>query len=670
MVIMSLLILMVLGALLVAVSNLSAVRSYVNGEALWSKSQKDAVFYLSAYANNNDPVNYEMFLKHLETPKGDRMARMELEKADPDLYIARKGFLMGRNHPEDIDGMIRIFQQFRKLSYIDKAVNIWTAADPLLKQLEVVGGQVHELVESGKATPELMAPLIARLGKVNTELSILEDQFSYTLGEASRWLEGLVLQLLLALIFLAELTGILITVTVGRNIVSGLKEVLRGTKQVSMGNLYARVHVDSKDEMGELAEHFNHMTKTIQQKIADLKLVEERLRMEKERAEESERVKQVFLTNMSHEIRTPMNGILGFARLLEGSDLNSEQAEYVNTILKSGDNLLVILNDILDLSKMEAGKLQLEKTDFNLLDVVEASLNMVRPACQDKSLSLECSLDVDLPEVVEGDPVRLSQILNNLLSNAVKFTEKGEINCSISLESVKEKTVEIRFSVKDTGIGIPFRLQEKVFQSFEQASSDTTRRFGGTGLGLSIVRQLVELQGGKIWLESQPGEGSTFSFKIPYSKRSAVKKKKAQVVENKASSSKELKILVVEDNHVNQLLATRVLQKFGYVVELAGNGVEAIKKLEKNTHFDLIIMDVQMPEMDGYQTTRYIRSSHSKYRDIPIIAMTAHTIVGELEKCMAAGMTDFVSKPFNPIELKGKITALTEREDSPEGADS
>ena len=661
MAIMSVLILIILGALLVAVSNLSAVRAYVNGEALWSKSQKDAVFYLTSYANHGDEQNYRRYLHQLSIPKGDRIARIELEKIKPDLSIARKGFIQGRNHPDDINGMIRIFRQFRKLSYIDKAVRIWTDADPFLVQLETTGNQIHELVKSGKSSPELMSPLMRQLGKINYDLTLLEDEFSYTLGEASRWLEGLVLKLLLALIFMAELLGILISVTVGKNIISGVKELLRGTKQVIKGNLYTRVHVDSQDEMEELARHFNLMTSTMQQKIADLKLIEERLIKEKERAENSERAKRIFLTNMSHEIRTPMNGILGFARLLESSDLNTEQLEYVQTILKSGDNLLVILNDILDLSKIEAGKLVLEKTNFNPVHVVESSINMVRPMCQDKGLSLNCFIDEEMPEFVEGDPVRLGQILNNLLSNAVKFTERGGVTCKIEPVKVYEKVVEIQFSIEDSGIGIPFDLQEKVFQSFEQASSDTTRKFGGTGLGLSIVKQLVEIQGGKIWLKSKPGKGSEFIFKIPYVEKS-ITRKRANISNDDAEGPQRiLKILVVEDNHVNQLLATRVLEKFGFLVDIAGNGVEAIKKLENDLDFDLIIMDIQMPEMDGYQATRHIRSSHSKYRDIPIIAMTAHTIVGELEKCIEAGMTDFISKPFNPTELKKKITSLMEK---------
>lgn len=392
--------------------------------------------------------------------------------------------------------------------------------------------------------------------------------------------------------------------------------------------------------------------------ISERKQDEQKLKLAKERAEASERVKQLFLANMSHEIRTPMNAIIGFARLLEEADLSPEHREYVNAIKQSGDNLLVIINDILDISKIEAGKIVFEKSKIDLQGMINSTISMFQTRTEAKNVKLSYTVDPAIPAVIIGDAVRLNQILLNLLSNAVKFTKKGEIEVISKLVSDDKKNVRIRFSVSDTGIGIPPEQLDTIFESFTQATVGTTRRFGGTGLGLSIVKQLVELQGGKITVKSEPGKGSVFTFTLEFQRGeqeegaelSEIKKEKDTPLRHEGG----VRILVVEDNPVNQLLAVRVLSKWNFVAEVAENGRIAIEKLEEK-EYDLVLMDIQMPEMDGYEATTLIRKKKWAHGTIPIIAMTAHAIKGEREKCLSLGMNDYVSKPFEPKELYTKI---------------
>jgi len=358
---------------------------------------------------------------------------------------------------------------------------------------------------------------------------------------------------------------------------------------------------------------------------------------------------------MSHEIRTPMNAILGFAKLLEETLETKEQQEFIRIIIKSGDDLLVILNDILDFSRLEAGKIVFENIPFNLRDIVQTTMLMMELRSNQKGIDLKYSIDKNIPEMLIGDSVRLNQILLNLVSNAIKFTEKGGINISITCADSSKDNIVLDFGVKDTGIGIPLDKQEKIFESFEQATNDTARRFGGSGLGLSIVKQLVTLQNGEIFVESKPGIGSDFHFKLAFSKSEdkvnfAVHKQTGGTLQN----GEGINILVVEDNMLNQMLATKVLKKQGFETDVAENGFIAIDKLQ-NSNVDVILMDLQMPEMDGYEATRKIRELDSPKKDVPIIAMSAHTIKGEYERCMETGMNDFISKPFDTKELYEKI---------------
>ncbi len=361
-------------------------------------------------------------------------------------------------------------------------------------------------------------------------------------------------------------------------------------------------------------------------------------------------VKENFLANMSHEIRTPLNAVLGFANILRNTNLDEEQREYVEVIQSSGDNLLSIVNDILDLSKIEAGMLRIDETPFKVADIMSVVEAMLKPRAEEKGLQLIVNIDSDIPEFVSGDAVRLTQILVNLVTNAIKFTEDGGVYLRATAVKRNGEVVTIEFLVRDTGIGIPEEKQAHIFDRFEQAEASTTRRFGGTGLGLSIVKNLVELQKGTIVLFSQQGVGSSFTIELPYKITTdhVIKTELKKTSLNLTNMKTESKILIAEDNPMNQRLIKHLMKNWNFNFDLVFNGSQALEALKKQ-HYDLVLMDIQMPEMDGYTSTSHIRSE-LKSR-IPIIAMTAHAMEGEREKCIKAGMNDYCSKPINEEKL-------------------
>jgi signal transduction histidine kinase/CheY-like chemotaxis protein len=660
--IMALLITIELCTLFFAITTLSSVRSYVEGEGLWSKAQKDAVLNLRIYAYSHNEKDYAAFQQFMKVPLGDRKSRKELLKRVPDMAVARQGLIEGRNHPDDVGGMLKLIIRFHNISYLKRAFTAWTNAEFEVTQLLPISAKLHTLVQNNAPQTDINA-LLDQINDINKRVTVSEDQFSYILGEGARWLESIVLKLLLGLSLTIGTTSIIVTVSVSRNIQRSIKAINDGAAQISQGVLSARVKVYSKDEIGMLATSFNRMTDTLEHNIQDLMDTEEKLKEEKKKAESSEKVKQLFLANMSHEIRTPMNAILGFTRLLQDSSIDEEQRKYIEIILQSGDNLLVIINDILDFSKIEAGKVVFEVMPFHLVDSINSIIDLQSAKAGQKNIKLTSHIDENLPVMVQGDAVRLNQIMLNLISNAIKFTEQGEVNISVTAIKQTDNDVVIGFAVKDTGIGIPIEKQEKIFEIFEQATTSTVRKFGGTGLGLSIVKQLVELQGGKITVKSQPGEGSEFSFRLRFLKQSAedtLTGLPSPVIAKPAELTKEgagKRILVAEDNPINSLLVIKVLKRQGYETDVAENGKIALEKHLSNK-YDMILMDLQMPEMDGYEATMKIRRSETDNNNIPIIAMTAHTIKGEYERCMEIGMNNFISKPFRPDDLYEKIDTL------------
>jgi len=374
-------------------------------------------------------------------------------------------------------------------------------------------------------------------------------------------------------------------------------------------------------------------------------------------AENAVKAKQQFLSNMSHEIRTPMNAIIGFTKVLLKTDLSAKQKEYLTSIKMSGDALIVLINDILDLAKVDAGKMTFEQIPFKLSLSIAAMLHLFDSKIQEKNLKLVKEYDDRIPEVLLGDPVRLHQIILNLVSNAVKFTSKGKISVSIKLLSEDDKKVTIQFSISDTGIGIAKDKIDKIFENFQQASSDTSRLYGGTGLGLAIVKQLVEPQSGTISVKSKVDVGSTFSFILPFQKTNADVAIAPELVELDPGI-KNIKVLVVEDIALNQLLMRTLLDDFGFECDIATNGKIAIEMLEAKS-YDIILMDLQMPEMNGFETTAYIR--HTMNSLIPIIALTADVTTADLAKCKAVGMNDYIAKPVDDRLLYSKIVAFVKK---------
>jgi signal transduction histidine kinase/ActR/RegA family two-component response regulator len=393
---------------------------------------------------------------------------------------------------------------------------------------------------------------------------------------------------------------------------------------------------------------------------AALKKKNEIIEAEKQKAQASERAKHQFLANMSHEIRTPMNAIKGMTDIMLRRDPKPEHLEYLDGIKQSSDSLLIIIDDILDISKIEAGKIELEQEPFSVNELVENVHTIMQFKAEEKGLELRKNIPAEEIRVA-GDATRLRQVLINLLGNAIKFTHKGVVTTTLTASQLAEEQVELHFIVSDTGIGIDEDRLDKIFKSFEQAYSDTSRKFGGTGLGLSISRKLVELHDGRMWVESEKGKGSQFHFVIPYqvaaplSSAGSTSSSERGVGEQLAGIS----ILLVEDNHFNAIVAQEELEDAirDVTIELAENGAIAVEKL-KSGDFDLVLMDVQMPIMNGYEATQKIRALPNGKAETPIIAMTANVLKEEVELCYQAGMNDFIGKPFDTDDLLSKIQVL------------
>lgn len=415
---------------------------------------------------------------------------------------------------------------------------------------------------------------------------------------------------------------------------------------------YYYVKFPIRDDNGKLKGVCSIATDITEQKA----LEKERANLEvRERtAIESSRIKSEFLANMSHEIRTPINGIVGMTGLLLDTELSAEQREYAENIRRCSDSLLSVINDILDFSKIESGKLSIDSVDFDLSQLLSDIDRTFHFSAQEKGLRFGIRGDVIKHPVFKSDPGRIRQILTNLVSNAIKFTQSGSVFIELKILSDHANATEFRFEVRDTGIGLSEDAKSRLFQSFTQADASVTRRFGGTGLGLSISKRLVELMGGSIGVDSEEGKGACFWFNLRLIKGDHKFVSIEDVIRLEAISLKDHKgkrILVAEDNPMNQKVAIKQLEKLGYHVDAVGNGLEVISVLE-SVPYDIVLMDCQMPELDGYEATRRIRSqAGTKFQNIPIVAMTANAIQGERERCLAAGMNDYVSKPFNIKDL-------------------
>jgi signal transduction histidine kinase/DNA-binding response OmpR family regulator len=490
-------------------------------------------------------------------------------------------------------------------------------------------------------TRETIAAAISENLEILTQIAA-EDGFIFrTQAEAEiRATENRTMTMIAALAAVILVVSILLT----RNIVSPLNTMTKAMFRLADGDIGVKVPETSRrDEIGQMATSL----RVFRQALEDLQVA-------RERAEAATKAKSEFLAMMSHEIRTPMNGVLGLTRLLTKTPLNPEQRNLAGTVLDSAEALLVILNDILDFSKLEAGRVDVEHIDFDLPRVISASLMLMKNRAEEKNLTLSASIDQTLPAYLVGDPNRLRQVILNLLGNAIKFTESGRVEVLVRPEpSAQDQASMLRFEIRDTGIGMSRESLAKLFGSFVQADSSITRRFGGTGLGLAICKRLVEAMDGVIGVDSELGKGSTFWFRLPLI---AGHEPLAVTKDTVDTPLPPLRILVAEDNPVNRKVAAGILMEQKHQVAFANNGRLAVEAAGQATPpFDLILMDVHMPEMDGITAAREIRKLPEPWRDTRIIAVTASLSTDGVQRCLAAGMNDYVGKPIVPAALDQAI---------------
>ena len=786
--IMALLIAIELLTLRFAINTLSALRAYVQGEGLWSKAQKDAVYQLMKYGRTKKFDDYLKFQSYMRVPLGDHKARVELQKQNPDLEIIRKGFLEGRNHPSDISGMIKLFRHFHSNYYISKAISIWNEADSISSELTQIAKELHQEIGALHTSQEKIELLLNRIDPVNQKLTVLEDSFSYTLGEGSRWLENLILKILFIVALTVELTGLLLTIVVSKGLSKGLGEIISASKAVAKGDFTHKAKVLSNDEIGVLARAFNQMTSELEnsirakelaekkqiefqiiskaekkfrmvleaapaalimlnregvilmvnrhtEKLTDFrreeligrnfsilfpegvqvmhsevekfleqpstsgknqteieffgilkggerfpaelefnpietdegimvlagitdlrrrKQIEMQLREAKESAERLSNARQEFLSVMSHEMRTPLNAVVSVTNLLQKEPLTSDQAENVGILKFSAQNLVSLINNILNLSKIESGKLQLEAFDFSHGKLIKNLMDAFRHSAQEKQLKLLCKTDNSIPDALSGDSTRLTQILTNLLHNAIKFTDKGNVELTVNLVQRDSEKVRLRYEISDTGIGIdPDRLPF-IFESYSQAKPSIARQYGGTGLGLNISRKIVQLMGGALLVNSHPGSGSVFSVELEFRIGKNQKTTEAEDALLHEFNLDGIKILLVEDNAANMILAKKFLMSWGAKVDVAENGLTAINKVN-SAKYDIVLMDLQLPIMDGYEACRVIRDLGFPADRLPVIALSAFVLDEVKTKAKSWGLNDFIPKPIDPNELYQKI---------------
>ncbi|WP_413289571.1 ATP-binding protein [Bdellovibrio sp. HCB337] len=642
--IMAMLICLELLSLHFAMTTLSAVRSFVGGEGLWSKAQKSAIYNLQQYGQTGNPIYYKHFQQFLLVPLGDRQARLEMEKPNIDMNRISDGFVQGQNHPDDVENMVLLIRRFYWVPYLARAIDFWRRGDVLMDELIDVGKKIDHEVRTAKNKDDLKK-LLSDLSELDLKFTEIENGFSSTLGAASRWLEDILMSLLICAVITIEGTGLFLTYTFSRNLSNVLNELNLFASRVGDADFDQRVPVRSGDELGKLAEGLNSMTTNLQ------KQVEGRLT-----AEHASEVKNLFLANMSHEIRTPLNAILGFAEILNSPDISDEEKDaYMAIIKRTGANLTTIINDILDIAQLEAEAIPVHEECFSLKELISDLSQILQFRVDAKGLTLSVRTWGTVSEYITSDFTRLRQILTNILGNAIKFTNTGGVTLSYGI--VGDKLV---FDVADTGIGISPEHAEKLFRPFSQADNSVRKKFGGTGLGLLISRKLAMLLGGDVVIQqSAPDRGTTFRISINYvpSEAPSIKRNSTSSSTVNVQNWQGLRVLVCEDSKDNQALVKAYLRKTDLAVDFAINGEDGLKLQEKND-YSMILMDMQMPILDGFTATKMLRARGC---NVPIVALTGFAMKQDQQKCIKVGCDEVLTKPFTKQELQTVIGKYIDR---------
>jgi hypothetical protein len=631
-----------------AITIISGVRAYVAGEGLYAKYQKDSVFYLRRYVQTGNVPDYQRFSSAVLVPLGDGEARRALEKPSPDREDAERSFRAGRNAPEDVPSMVKLFLQFRHFAFVDKAIRIWGEADVLTNQLAELGRQAHSRVSTGAITQSERDLLIRGIDDLNERLVVLENNFSQTLSQGSRWISGVVFKALLLADLLLLVVGLVASTMLGRSVVNEIGEISAAVGRIAHGDLSARRTVEGSDEFVHLAQGVNQMA-------ASIELAQRELKLARDNALQASRVKSEFLANMSHEIRTPLNVVLGYTDVLADeidSQQNEDMKEHLDAIRRAGRRLNRTIQGILDFSKIEARAFELRPQAVNLAAMLERHVDDIRILAEQKKLRLRCVID-DPKGTVLFDEYCLSGALTNLLQNAIKFTEAG----SVTAKLYRGADRKLKISIIDTGIGIEPGYLGRIFEPFSQEESGYTRRFEGNGLGLALTRSYLQLNGATIAVESQKGQGSTFTISFsPESELDLAEPVPANKGERNGSTPPILArrpcVLVVEDDLDNQILIRTILKK-GYEVRVASSAEEARRVLESTGEqpIELILMDWSLKgEEDGVTLTRNLRMDE-RYKKTPMVALTAHASDEDRKLAKATGFDAFIGKPVDRDEL-------------------
>ncbi len=511
--IMALLIAVELFTLWFAIKTLSSVRAYVGGEGLWSKAQKDAGYCLQKYGRTHNEQDYLAFKEFLKVPLGDAKARIELGKENPDLNIARLGFIEGHNHPDDVNGMIWLFRTFNEISYIQKAITIWGQAEPLMTQLIPIGEKLHQEINSGSVSQKKINEILIEIDPINQKITRLEDDFSYTLGEGSRWLEQLILKVLFLIALTVEFTGLFLTISVSITISRGIKEVVRVSDKVAQGDFSNKAKIFSNDEIGQLASSFNKMIKDLEQHIKARDKAEEILRMQKKTLEEyalkleqSNKDLEQFAYIASHDLREPLRTITGYVQLIENKykdKLDADANQFIHFIIDGTHRMDTLIIDLLSYAQVSTQVPVKEQIDSSVV------LNYVIAGSQENIQKNRARITVGPMPVVYANKQQLIQVFQNLINNAIKFHR--DISPEIYI-SAKELENHWQFAVSDNGIGIDTKYSERIFVIFQRLNHKNL--YSGTGIGLTICKKIIEQHEGKIWFESELNKGSTFYFTI------------------------------------------------------------------------------------------------------------------------------------------------------------